>query len=85
MADKQIEGREGAARLSADGAEAANAHGRSAVTLVEPFLVWLRVAALSFGGPAGQIAVMHRIGVDERKCCCRDRRRSSSRPISAGS
>jgi hypothetical protein len=33
--------------------------------------VWLRVAALSFGGPAGQIAVMHR-------------RRSSLRPISAG-
>jgi chromate transporter len=22
--------------------------------------VWVRVAALSFGGPAGQIAVMHR-------------------------
>lgn len=29
--------------------------------------VWLRVAALSFGGPAGQIAVMHRILVDEKK------------------
>jgi len=29
--------------------------------------VWLRVAALSFGGPAGQIAVMHRIVVDEKK------------------
>src|SRR5213076_931545 len=29
--------------------------------------VWLRVAALSFGGPAGQIAVMHRIIVDEKK------------------
>jgi chromate transporter len=27
--------------------------------------VWLKVAALSFGGPAGQIAVMHRILVDE--------------------
>ena len=23
--------------------------------------VWARIAALSFGGPAGQIAVMHRI------------------------
>src|SRR5439155_1244766 len=31
------------------------------------FRVWLRVAALSFGGPAGQIAVMHRIIVDEKK------------------
>ncbi|HEX2138682.1 MAG TPA: chromate transporter, partial [Woeseiaceae bacterium] len=29
--------------------------------------VWTRIAALSFGGPAGQIAVMHRILVDERK------------------
>jgi chromate transporter len=28
--------------------------------------VWARVAALSFGGPAGQIAVMHRILVDEK-------------------
>jgi chromate transporter len=29
--------------------------------------VWLRIAQLSFGGPAGQIAVMHRILVDEKK------------------
>src|SRR5467141_5104194 len=29
--------------------------------------VWLRVAALSFGGPAGQIAVMHRIIVEEKR------------------
>jgi len=29
--------------------------------------VWLRVAALSFGGPASQIAVMYRILVDEKK------------------
>ena len=28
--------------------------------------VWLRVAVLSFGGPAGQIAVMHRILVEEK-------------------
>lgn len=28
--------------------------------------VWLRVALLSFGGPAGQIAVMHRILVTEK-------------------
>ncbi|MGO8656131.1 chromate transporter, partial [Rhizobium ruizarguesonis] len=30
------------------------------VSFGEAFKVWLRVAALSFGGPAGQIAVMHR-------------------------
>jgi len=33
----------------------------------EAMKVWLRVAALSFGGPAGQIAVMHRIIVEEKK------------------
>ena len=43
---------------------AAPTHG---VSLGEAFRVWLRVAALSLGGPAGQIAVMHRIIVDEKK------------------
>ncbi|MGE4076739.1 MAG: chromate efflux transporter [Reyranella sp.] len=33
----------------------------------EAMKVWTRVAALSFGGPAGQIAVMHRIIVEEKK------------------
>src|SRR5262245_49923627 len=37
------------------------------VSLGEAFRVWLRVAMLSFGGPAAQIAVMHRILVDERR------------------
>lgn len=36
-------------------------------TLAEASRVWARIAALSFGGPAGQIAVMHRILVEERK------------------
>ena len=40
------------------------AHG---VSLGQAFRVWLRVASLSFGGPAGQIAVMHRILVEEKK------------------
>ena len=40
------------------------AHG---VSFNEAFVVWLRVAILSFGGPAGQIAVMHRILVEEKK------------------
>ncbi len=40
------------------------AHG---VSFAEAFRVWLRVAALSFGGPAGQIAVMHRIVIEERR------------------
>ena len=37
------------------------------VSFAEALRVWLRVAALSFGGPAGQIAVMHRIIVDEKR------------------
>ncbi|MGX7707262.1 chromate efflux transporter [Methylobacterium sp. Gmos1] len=37
------------------------------VTLGEALPVWLRVAALSFGGPAGQIAVMHRVLVEEKR------------------
>ena len=36
------------------------------VPLKDAVRVWLRVAALSFGGPAGQIAVMHRILVEEK-------------------
>src|ERR1700716_4056944 len=40
------------------------AHG---VSFGEALRVWLRVAALSFGGPAGQIPVMHRIIVDEKR------------------
>ena len=51
--------------LTASGrATATPSHG---VSLAEAFRVWLRVAALSFGGPAGQIAVMHRIIVEEKK------------------
>jgi chromate transporter len=38
-----------------------------AVTFRDATLVWLRIALLSFGGPAGQIAVMHRILVDEKR------------------
>jgi chromate transporter len=42
----------------------APSHG---VSSREAFWVWVRVAALSFGGPAGQIAVMHRILVEEKR------------------
>jgi chromate transporter len=44
-------------------AEADAGHG---ISFGEAFGVWLRVAVLSFGGPAGQIAVMHRILVEEK-------------------
>jgi chromate transporter len=48
----------------ADAGAVTPAHG---VTMAEAFRVWLRVALLSFGGPAGQIAVMHRIVVEEKR------------------
>ncbi len=43
--------------------EADAGHG---ISFGEAFRVWSRVAVLSFGGPAGQIAVMHRILVEEK-------------------
>ena len=33
----------------------------------EALKVWFKIGCLSFGGPAGQIALMHRIIVDEKK------------------
>ncbi|MCJ9751799.1 chromate efflux transporter [Neorhizobium sp. BETTINA12A] len=49
---------------SADREKSEYIHG---VSFGEAFKVWVRIAALSFGGPAGQIAVMHRIIVDEKR------------------
>ena len=43
------------------------ADGRPWPSLREAFAVWSKVALLSFGGPAGQIAVMHRILVEEKR------------------
>jgi chromate transporter len=37
------------------------------ITFSQAFRVWARIALLSFGGPAGQIALMHRVLVDEKK------------------
>ncbi|WP_234683803.1 chromate efflux transporter [Bradyrhizobium monzae] len=44
----------------------AGADAGHGISFGEAFRVWLRVACLSFGGPAGQIAVMHRILVEEK-------------------
>jgi chromate transporter len=46
--------------------KAAGADAGHGISFGEAFRVWLRVALLSFGGPAGQIAVMHRILVEEK-------------------
>ena len=45
----------------------AGADAGHGISFSEAFRVWLRVACLSFGGPAGQIAVMHRILVEEKR------------------
>ena len=47
--------------------EKLNAVPPHGVSLREAFWVWLRVAALSFGGPAAQIAVMHKILVEKKR------------------
>jgi chromate transporter len=45
----------------------AQASSDPVVSQGEAFRVWLRVAALSFGGPAGQIATMHKILIEEKR------------------
>jgi chromate transporter len=46
---------------------AARFDGLPAVDFAEAFRVFARIGFLSFGGPAGQIALMHRILVEERR------------------
>lgn len=55
--------------VSADHSAVEKSNGREpqSVSLAEATRVWSRVALLSFGGPAGQIAVMHRILVEEKR------------------
>ena len=42
-------------------------------TFREALAVWAMIGVLSFGGPAGQIALMHRMLVDERRWIAEDR------------
>ena len=41
--------------------------GPTLPTFGEAFRVWFKIGCINFGGPAGQIAMMHRIVVDEKK------------------
>lgn len=45
----------------------AEASAAASITFAEAFRVWVQVGLQSFGGPAGQIAVMHRLLVDEKR------------------
>lgn len=49
-----------------DPQQAALSHAPVSVSAREFFFVWLRIGLLSFGGPAGQIALMQRILIDEK-------------------
>jgi chromate transporter len=42
-------------------------------TFQEALSVWAKIGVLSFGGPAGQIALMHRVLVEERRWIAEDR------------
>jgi chromate transporter len=59
--------------LDAGAAPRPPAQGPEAVSFRAALRVWCRVAALSFGGPAGQIAVMQRILVDEKRWVSQER------------
>ena len=41
--------------------------GHKAITFADAMKFWLKLGFISFGGPAGQIAIMHRELVDERR------------------
>ena len=43
------------------------------VPFLEALRVWVRIGLLSFGGPAGQIALMHQILVEEKRWVSEDR------------
>ncbi|MFC4638408.1 chromate efflux transporter [Deinococcus hohokamensis] len=52
---------------------AAAAQPVHSVPLAEATAVWASIAAQSFGGPAGQIALMHRVLVDEKRWISEER------------
>jgi chromate transporter len=61
-----------ATERAAAGTAGATAPGAAAVearlpSFAEALRVWLKIGLLSFGGPAGQIALLHREVVDERR------------------
>ncbi|KAF0118669.1 MAG: chromate transporter [Rhodospirillaceae bacterium] len=47
--------------------------GVSPISFAEAFRLWLRIGLTGFGGPAGQIAMMHRLLVDEKRWISEER------------
>ncbi len=56
-------------RTGATSDAVAGTHGRApaGVPFRDALKVWMKIGLISFGGPAGQIATMHRILVDEKR------------------
>ncbi|MEM8743946.1 MAG: chromate efflux transporter [Pseudomonadota bacterium] len=50
-----------------DATTTANGNAASAPTLAEAIRIWAKVGILSFGGPTAQIALMHKVIVEENK------------------
>ncbi len=50
-----------------DSADAAAASALQPVTFAEAFRFWVKLGFINFGGPAGQIAIMHRELVDHKR------------------
>src|SRR5918911_4273721 len=48
-------------------------HSAHRVSFAEAFRFWLKLGFISFGGPAGQIAIMHRELVERRRWISEDR------------
>src|SRR5215213_6986081 len=47
--------------------ETASVRTEASPSFGEAFRLWLKIGCINFGGPAGQIAMMHRMLVDEKK------------------
>src|SRR6266550_996532 len=50
-----------------DQTETIASRAEGAPSFGEAFRLWLKIGCINFGGPAGQIAMMHRMLVDEKK------------------
>jgi chromate transporter len=64
---------DGEGRAYVSGAVLAETVAAPRPTLAEATRVWLKIGFLGFGGPAGQIALMHRFLVEERKWVSEER------------
>ena len=56
----------------------------SAVSFYEALRFWLQLGFISFGGPAGQIAIMHRELVEKRRWLSEKRDLRDQRPENHG-